>query len=345
MPRTILMGDPKHFGVHGGANPHTRNVLGIRRRVNSKIAYQQWHSLARALIGHGTEVCVIQAHSQLSGLVYPANAGFLYPLDFRLPDGGSTSEKTFYLARLLPTRAAEREVYRPFIRGMGYETRDIQARFEGEADFFPAGSFMLFTHGVIERQRFVPYFGIPPWKRIYGFRSETAALDELRLIVGERPVLELELSLEAYYHGDTVLCSFGAEREFLLAYMAGLTMQSRASLRDAFGNRLIELSEHDAALYAANSFQIDAGGRLYLFMPDGISNDLINAIRTHSVEPVLVNVSEFLAKGGGSIKCMILDLGPRDQQPSDPAAAAFRAERSYEHVFSGEAASSNPVMR
>jgi len=342
MPRTILMGDPKHFGVHGGANPHTRNVLGIKRRVNSRIAYRQWQSLARALVNHGTEVCVIPAHPQLSGLVYPANAGFLYPLDSYGANRPSSSEETFHLAHLLPTRAAEREVYRPFIQAMGFRTHDIQARFEGEADFFPAGPFMLFTHGVIERQRFAPRFGLPPWKRIYGFRSETAALDELRIIISERPVLDLELCLEGHYHGDTVLCSFGAARQFLLAYMAGLTMKSRECLRQAFGNRLIELSEHDAALYAANSFQIDHGGRLYLFMPEGISNELINGIRTRSVEPVLINVSEFLAKGGGSIKCMILDLGPRDQQPSDPTATAFRAERSYERLFATESASSKP---
>jgi N-dimethylarginine dimethylaminohydrolase len=335
------MGDPKHFGVHGGANPHTRNVLGIKRRVNPAIASRQWHSLARAFVAHRTEVCVIPPHPQFSGLVYPANAGFLYPLD-SVADGQPSREKIFYLSHLLPTRAGERDVYRPFIRAMGYTMHDIAARFEGEADFFPAGRFMLFTHGVIERQRFVPRFGIPPWKRIYGFRSETAALDELRVIAGARSVLELELCLEAHYHGDTVLCSFGAEREFLLAYMAGLTSSSRDRLRTAYGNCLIELSEHDAALYAANSFQIDDGNRLYLFMPEGISNELTNEIRARSVEPVLVNVSEFLAKGGGSIKCMILDLGPRNQQPSHSTATAFRAERSYTRVFPDEGASSRP---
>jgi hypothetical protein len=123
--------------------------------------------------------------------------------------------------------------------------------------------------------------------------------------------------------------------------MGGLTMKSRARLREAFGNRLIELSEHDAALYAANSFQIDDRGTLHLFMPEGVSQELINEIRTRSVEPVLINVSEFLAKGGGSVKCMILDLGPCDQQPSEPAAAAFRAERSYMRVYGEESASSN----
>jgi N-dimethylarginine dimethylaminohydrolase len=333
MPRTILMGDPKHFGVHGGANPHTRNVLGIRKRVNAMIAHRQWHSLARAFVSYGTEVCVIQGHPELSGLVYPANAGFLYPLASNARDRASSEAKSFYLAHLLPTREAEREIYRAFIRSMGYQTYDIQARFEGEADFFPAGRFMLFTHGVIERQRFVPRFGLPPWRRVYGFRSETAALDELRRIIGERPVLELELCLEAHYHGDTVVCSFGPEREFLLAYMPGLTPASRDRLRDSFGNHVIELSEHDGALYAANSFQIDDGGALCLFLPEGVSDGLVNEIRARSVEPVLVNVSEFLAKGGGSIKCMILDLGPRDEQPSDHAAVAFRAERAYQHVF------------
>src|SRR5579864_8711811 len=80
MPRTILMGDPTYFSVLGGANPHTRNVLGVRKSVNADRARAQWHGLARALIAHGTEVCVIEPHERMSGLVYPANAGFLYPL-------------------------------------------------------------------------------------------------------------------------------------------------------------------------------------------------------------------------------------------------------------------------
>jgi N-dimethylarginine dimethylaminohydrolase len=333
MPRTILMGDPKHFSVLGGANPHTRNVLGMRKKVDVALAREQWHSLARALGDCGTEVCVIEPHPKLTGLVYPANAGFLYPLSFEPATPSNVHGKTFYLANLLPTRAAERDVYRPFIQAMGYATADIKARFEGEADFFPAGGFMVLTYGNVERQRFVPRFGLPPWKRIYGFRSDKKALNELRDIIGERPVLALELSLEAHYHGDTVLCSFGAQREFLLAYMEGLTPASRDHLWQEFGSSVIALSGHDAAIYAANSFQVDRGGKLYLFMPEGVSDGLMREIRARSVEPVLVNVSEFLAKGGGSIKCMILDLGPSSEQPSDPAAVKFRADRSYQRIF------------
>lgn len=324
MPRTILMGDPAHFSVLGGANPHTRNALGMRKSVDPVRARRQWHSLARALVEHGVEVCVIEPHERLTGLVYPANAGFLYPLEGAGP-------KRFHLSHLLPTRAAEREVYRPFIESMGYETRAIAAPFEGEADFFPAGRFMIFTHGKVERQRFVARFGIPPWKRVYGFRSDLGAISELKDAVGGRDILPLELRLEAHYHGDTVFCSFGPAREFLLAYLDGLTGAARERVRAEFGANLIALGREDAELYAANAFQTDFEGRLYLFLPRGVSDSLLGRLGERGVEPVLCDASEFLAKGGGSIKCMILDLGPRDEQPA--SGSGFRAARHYERVF------------
>ncbi len=150
-----------------------------------------------------------------------------------------------------------------------------------------------------------------------------------------REILPLELVLEAHYHGDTVLCSFGAEREFLLVYLEGLSAPSRDRLRDAFGNKLVELSQADAAIYAANSFQIEHEGRLFLFMPQGVSQELRRAVRERGVEVVTVDVSEFLAKGGGSIKCMILDLGPGAEQPLSDEAATFRVARSYRRLFGG----------
>jgi N-dimethylarginine dimethylaminohydrolase len=324
------MGDPRYFSVRGGANPHTRNVIGMRKTVHADRARQQWHAMAKGLIEYGVEVLVIEPHEGLPGLVYPANAGFLYPLE-----GVSSDRKTFYLANLLPTRAPEREVYRRFIRSLGFVTSDIQSRFEGEADFIPAGDCLLFTHGRLERQRFVPSLSIPPWKRVYGFRSDASALDELTKIATGRPILALELSLEAHYHGDTVLCSFGPHREFLLAYMEGLAPVSRELLRNAFGENLIALPESDAALYATNSFQIEHEGKLFLFLPEGVSEALRRQIQERGVEPVLINVGEFLAKGGGSIKCMILDLGPTGELPVNQQAASFRAERSYQKLFQG----------
>ena len=44
-------------------------------------------------------------------------------------------------------------------------------------------------------------------------------------------------------------------------------------------------------------------------MPDGLSERLLDQIRDRGVRPLTVDVSEFLKKGGGSVKCMIGDLG------------------------------------
>jgi hypothetical protein len=44
-------------------------------------------------------------------------------------------------------------------------------------------------------------------------------------------------------------------------------------------------------------------------MPDGISPALEAAIRARGVTPLKTDVTEFYKKGGGSVKCMIGDLG------------------------------------
>ena len=44
-------------------------------------------------------------------------------------------------------------------------------------------------------------------------------------------------------------------------------------------------------------------------MPAGVSDRLVGQVRERGVVPIQVDVSEFLKKGGGSVKCMIGDLG------------------------------------
>jgi hypothetical protein len=118
--------------------------------------------------------------------------------------------------------------------------------------------------------------------------------------------------------------------------MEGLTPPARERLVSAFGANVIALSQHDAELYVANSFQVEHDRRFYLFMPEGVSDQLISKIRAQSVLPVPMDVSEFLAKGGGSIKCMILDLGPSEQMPKYESAEQFQKARSYQSVFKSQ---------
>ena len=328
--RAVLMGDPAHFSVRGGANPHTRNRLGLRKRVSREKAVAQWHALAGALVSLDVRVFVIPASEACPGLVYPANAGFL-PASAETPP----TARLYLLSNLIETRAAETPVYSDFLSRLGFAPVQSCYRFEGEADFIPAGDLFLFTCGRLERQRFVPRFGLPPWRRVYGFRSEPRAEADLTALVHPRKVLRLELADERYYHGDTVLASFGPGRKHLLAYLPGLLPASRELLEKQCGDRLIPLSKSDAALYAANSFALRFRGRHCLVMPAGVSDALLARVQTAGAEPVLVDVGEFLKKGGGSVKCMIGDLGKltTDEHLLPPEVAAFRKERDYRTLY------------
>ncbi len=294
---TVLMGDPAHFEVLGGANPHTRNRWGRRKHVDRDAAIAQWRNLHRVLAGLGIRVQVIPPDPNRPGLVYPANAGV------RIGDD-------FVLSNLTPTRAAEQSAYRQTVESLGLRTHTIEHRFEGEADLFPAGDVYLFTYGRVRRQRFVPRLGWPPWRRIYGFRTDERALDEIRerFPIG-REVLRVRLTDERYYHGDTCLCAFGPGRRYLLAYLPALAEESRAALQKHFGERLLPLQDPDAETYAANSFTLEREGESLLVMPEGISEGLENRIQDLGVPVLKVDVSEFKKKGGGSVKCMLGDLG------------------------------------
>jgi N-dimethylarginine dimethylaminohydrolase len=319
--RTVLMGDPAHFSVKGGANPHTRTRWGTRRSVDRALAQRQWARLRDLLQDLGVRVLVVPPHPAQPGLVYPANAGFLTDLDSERPHG----QKRFYLANLLPTRAGEKAHYRRVLVAAGFDVREIDSSFrmEGEADFFPVADRYVLTHGGIERQRFVPAFRIPPWKRVYGFRTDAAVEPLLREIVAPREVLPIELVLEAHYHGDTALCAFGPRREHLLAYRAALAPGGWERLGAAFGAEcVIEIPEADAARYAANSFTYTRDAESFLVMPGGVSDALQARVRERGVTPVTVDVSEFLKKGGGSVKCMIGDLGPVHEEDLREAGAA-----------------------
>jgi N-dimethylarginine dimethylaminohydrolase len=304
------MGDPTHFSVKGGANPHTRTRWGTKRHVDRELAIRQWQRLKATLEDLGVRVLVVPPDPAQPGLVYPANAGFQTDVDAEKP----LAEKSFFLSNLLPTRAGEKPHYRRLLESAGFRLAEFDARyrFEGEADFFPAGDSYVFTCGRLERQRFVPALALPPWKRVYGFRSDARLEPRLAEIVAPRPVQRFELVLEAHYHGDTALCAFGARREFLLAYREALAEGDWPRLVEGFGDGVIPLSGEDARRYAANSFTYTPAGQTresYLVLPAGVSEHLLAQIRERGVTPIAVDVSEFLKKGGGSVKCMIGDLG------------------------------------
>ena len=96
---------------------------------------------------------------------------------------------------------------------------------------------------------------------------------------------------------------------------------------------LCDDADHFPLVVEDYEHRLEQNGRAYLFMPDGVSEALQAQVRERGVEPVLVNVSEFLRKGGGAVKCMIGDLGPDEEAELSPEQRAFLQERDYRSLF------------
>ena len=70
-------------------------------------------------------------------------------------------------------------------------------------------------------------------------------------------------------------------------------------------------------------------------MPGGVSDALRERVAATGVTPVIVDVGEFLKKGGGSVKCMIGELGEMtgDENLLSPEVARFRQEMDYRNLY------------
>ena len=158
---------------------------------------------------------------------------------------------------------------------------------------------------------------MPPWKRVYGFRTDARVEHFLAPLMAPRRVLRVELVLEAHYHGDTALCAFGPQREFLLAWKPAIAAESWESTARTVRRALDRDSPTKTPRATPRTRSptrraVNRGAvrESFLFLPGGVSERLLGDVRERGVTPVPVDVSEFLKKGGGSVKCMIGDLGP-----------------------------------
>jgi hypothetical protein len=63
-------------------------------------------------------------------------------------------------------------------------------------------------------------------------------------------------------------------------------------------------------MYAANSFQFtEKGGKQFLVIPEGVSNELLHRVEAVGVTPIPIDLSSWIRKDRGSVRAMIADLG------------------------------------
>ena len=123
--RWVLMGDPTHFSVKGGANPHTRTRWGTRRTRRQRSARSRSGTACATLLEElGVRVLVVPPVAEWPGTVYPANAGFLFDVD---TPSSRAAQKRFVLANLLPTRAGEQAHYARVLAARGIPLRDARS--------------------------------------------------------------------------------------------------------------------------------------------------------------------------------------------------------------------------
>ena len=306
MRHAVLLGDPAYFRIKSGKNPYTRTRWGFRKKVDLGKAVAQWDKFKETLETLGAKVFVFPPQKDNPSTVFPANAGFLFPKYER----SAWSKKRFYLSNLSPHRRQEAPLYAEFLASLGLVVETMPYAFEGEADFFPCGEYYLFSYGDIVPTGFRPHAGWPPYRYRFSHRSDGRNREALQRIIGKRELIEVYLTDEKYYHGDTVFFAFGQNREYLLAYLEAIDAASRERLRKYFGKRLIPISRNDAENFAANSFQLDTADGPHLVFPQGVSDEIKKTVSGLGFPSTCVDVSEFFMKGGGSVKCLLCDLGP-----------------------------------
>ena len=260
--RTVLMGDPTHFSVKGGANPHTRTRWGTRRAVD--------RAAAIAAVARACTTCSRprRARARRAAGRRAARASSIPPTPASSPTSTRRSRsprRRFHLANLLPTRAGEKRALpararsgRLPLRGRSIRATASRAR---PTSSRPATATCSRT-AASSTSASCPRSRIPPWKRVYGFRTDARVEPVLAALVQPRRVLRVELVLEAHYHGDTALCAFGPGASTCSPTRAALAPGGWRAPRGRFADALVELSDDDAARYAANSFTLTPGRRL-----------------------------------------------------------------------------------
>jgi ornithine--oxo-acid transaminase len=256
--------------------------------VDRERAQRQWDALVATLRDAGAEVEQLDALPGLPDLVFTANLG--------LVDGA-----TFIPARM---RHAER---RPepahaeaWFRANGYAIRQLGEDVvqEGAGDALPFGATLVGGHRT---------------------RSTAAAYAELARLVAGR-VLPLELVDSSLYHVDIAFCPLDA-RSALIA-PAAFDADGMALLTEVVPDPIL-LTDEEARAFCANAVVV---GRTVV-MP-ACTPRLEHELRKRGLEPVVVDVSEFLKAGGGP-RCLTLALDVRLGHED----AAELAERHTAHNY------------
>lgn len=144
-----------------------------------------------------------------------------------------------------------------------------------------------------------------------GFRCSLSAHAEVERYF-DLPVVSLELVDPRFYHLDTALMVL--DDTTIAYYPAAFSPAARDVLTTLYPDAILA-DENDALSFGLNG--VSDGHHVFL---DPGATSLIAALRTRGFAPVPVDMSE-LRKGGGGVKCCVLELHTRRDTPTPHAPA------------------------
>lgn len=237
------------------------------KRIDLKKANTQWGSVKKTLSMLGGRVYTLPAKNGLCDQVFSANVGIAYHNMFLKSNFKYTQ------------RRKEAEIARLWFSNRKFAIKTIPEHitFEGMGD-------VIFT----EKGKVA--LG-------YGFRSSKSAKKFVESIGIEVP-LHLRLVDPRFYHLDTC---FVVVNDVVLYYPKAFDAVSQRKIKNHFVST-IAVSEKDALGFVCNGVPV---GKKYVTCK--LSANLKSQLGKYGIEPIEVNVSEFL-NSGGAVRCMVLDI-------------------------------------
>jgi N-dimethylarginine dimethylaminohydrolase len=272
MAKHVLLCPPEFFDVVDQKNPYMSVSKNVG--VDCAKAQRQWQALRSALEQAGCQVETIAPVPGLEDMVFAANQVFV---------GFHKGAGKFIVPSRMVHASRQREVplYVDWFRQRGYRIVEVDL-----------GSDHLEGHGDL--------LWHPDWSRVYagyGFRSTKGGVEKFSDAMSKLgiPVVPLQLVDPYCYHLDTCCCPLN--NDAVLVYPGAYAADSLAVLR-SFWKRVHELTADEAHQFMGNG--IVANGR---YLTPYITPHLETILRQESLEPVILETSEF-EKSGGSLFCM-----------------------------------------
>jgi N-dimethylarginine dimethylaminohydrolase len=247
--------------------------------VDAAKARLEWLALAEAIEALGGTVAVLPPERDLTGMPFAAEAGHALPP--REPGG----RRRFLLPRMKHDhRKPERELWRPFVERLGFETIELGAgTWEGQGDV------ATFGDGTFGGVTFL----------FYGGRTDReGALAAREHFDGETFLVEVEAPA---FHGNmAVLPLDGARTAFVCA--DAVEENSLALVEAKIGrDRTHLVSEAEIQLYATNALPVGDT----LLAPSIMPARTQKLAERDGMKVKLLEMKELCEKAGGASRCLV----------------------------------------